>query len=72
VTIITRNGRRTNFVFRVAMSDGDVNEFMVRYALEAVGVHPPGILADTTAWGDSNVEGLTIRNTTMPYSLKTT
>jgi branched-chain amino acid transport system substrate-binding protein len=58
VTIITRNGRVPNYAFRTAMSDEYANEFMVRYALEVVGVRHPGIIADTTAWGDSNVDGL--------------
>jgi branched-chain amino acid transport system substrate-binding protein len=59
VTAITQNGRRPNYAFRVAMSDEYANEFLVRYALEVVGARRPGILADTTAWGDSNIEGLT-------------
>jgi branched-chain amino acid transport system substrate-binding protein len=58
VTTITRNGRSPNYAFRTGMSDDYANEFMVRYALEVVGVRQPGIIADTTAWGDSNVEGL--------------
>jgi branched-chain amino acid transport system substrate-binding protein len=58
VTTITRNGRAPNYAFRTAMSDEYANEFMVRYALEVVGIRHPGIIADTTAWGDSNVDGL--------------
>ena len=55
---ITRNGRVPNYAFRTAMSDDYANEFMVRYAVDVVGVRHPGIIADTTAWGDSNVDGL--------------
>ena len=58
VTTITRNGRVPNYAFRTAMSDDYANEFMVRYAVDVVGVRHPGIIADTTAWGDSNVDGL--------------
>jgi branched-chain amino acid transport system substrate-binding protein len=58
VTTITRNGRVPNYAFRIAMSDEYANEFMVRYALDVVGVRHPGIIADTTAWGNSNVDGL--------------
>ncbi|HXH13655.1 MAG TPA: ABC transporter substrate-binding protein [Alphaproteobacteria bacterium] len=59
VTAIVQNGRRPNYAFRVAMSDEYANEFLVRYAIEVVGARHPGIIADTTAWGDSNVAGLT-------------
>ena len=58
VTAITRNGRTPNYAFRVAMSDAYVDEFLVRYALEVVGARRLGVMADTTAWGDSNVGGL--------------
>ncbi len=58
VTTITRNGRVPNYAFRIAMSDEYANEFMVRYALDVVGVRHPGIIAETTDWGNSNVNGL--------------
>jgi branched-chain amino acid transport system substrate-binding protein len=58
VTAITRNGRTPNYAFRVAMSDEYIDEFLVRYSLEVVGARHLGIMADTTAWGDSNVSGL--------------
>ncbi len=58
VTAITRNGRTPNYAFRIAMSDEYTDEFLVRYALEIVGARRPSIMADTTAWGDSNVAGL--------------
>jgi branched-chain amino acid transport system substrate-binding protein len=59
VTAITANGRRPNYAFRVSVSDASAAEFLVRYALEVVGAHRPGIIADTTAWGESNVTSLT-------------
>lgn len=58
VTGITKNGRNPNYAFRVSVSDEYADEFLVRYALEVVGARRPGIIADTTAWGDSNVAGL--------------
>lgn len=58
VTGITRNGRTPNYAFRIAMSDEYTDEFLARYALEVVGSRRPSIMADTTAWGDSNVAGL--------------
>jgi branched-chain amino acid transport system substrate-binding protein len=58
VTAITRNGRTPNYAFRVSVSDEYADEFLVRFALDVVGARRPGILADTTAWGDSNVAGL--------------
>ena len=58
VTAITRNGRTPNYAFRIAMSDEYTDEFLVRYALAIVGSRRPSIMADTTAWGDSNVAGL--------------
>jgi branched-chain amino acid transport system substrate-binding protein len=58
VTAITRNGREPNYAFRVSVSDADADEFLVRYALEVIGARRPGLIADTTAWGASNVAGL--------------
>ena len=58
VTGITRNGRTPNYAFRIAMSDEYTDEFLARYALGVIGSHRPGVMADTTAWGDSNVAGL--------------
>jgi branched-chain amino acid transport system substrate-binding protein len=58
VTTITENDRVPNYAFRTAMCDAYANEFMVRYTLEVVGARRPGIMADATAWGNSNVDGL--------------
>lgn len=59
VTAITKNGRNPNYAFRVSVSDEYADEFLARYVLEVVGARRPAIIADTTAWGDSNVAGLT-------------
>lgn len=59
VTAITDNGRTPNYAFRVSVSDKYADEFLVRYALDVLGVQKPAIIADTSAWGDSNVSGLT-------------
>jgi len=58
VTRITKNGRDPNYAFRVSLSDETADEFLARYAVTVTGVRRPGILADSTAWGDSNVAGL--------------
>lgn len=58
VTGITKNGRNPNYAFRVSVSDEYADEFLARYAIEITRARRPGIIADTTAWGDSNVAGL--------------
>ena len=58
VTNITENGRVPNYAFRTAKSDEYASELMVRYTLEVVGARRPGIIADATAWGNSNVDGV--------------
>jgi branched-chain amino acid transport system substrate-binding protein len=55
---ITDNGRAPNYAFRVSASDYYADEFLARYAVQVVGTQRPGVLADTTAWGDANVAGL--------------
>lgn len=59
VTAITRNNRDPNYAFRVSVSDEYADEFLGRYARDVIGVHQPALIADTSAWGDSNVQGLT-------------
>jgi branched-chain amino acid transport system substrate-binding protein len=59
VTEITRNGRDPNYAFRVSVSDVYAGEFLVRYAIKNANARRPGIIADTTAWGDSNVAAMT-------------
>jgi branched-chain amino acid transport system substrate-binding protein len=58
VTTITQKGRVPNYAFRTTMSDEYANEFMVRYTLDVVDARRPGLIADTTAWGNSNVDGV--------------
>jgi len=55
---ITENGLHPNFAFRVSVSDKYADEFLVRYALEVLHTRRPGILADSSGWGDTNLEGL--------------
>lgn len=57
VTAITNNGHSPNYAFRVSVSDEYADEFLARYA-QRLGVSRPGILADTTVWGESNAAGL--------------
>lgn len=59
ITGITRNGYAPNYAFRVGLNDEQADEFIVRYALDVAGLKRPGVLVDTTAWGDSNRAGLT-------------
>lgn len=59
VAEITKNGRKPNYAFRVSLSDETADEFLTRYLIGRLGARRPGILADTTAWGESNVKGLT-------------
>jgi branched-chain amino acid transport system substrate-binding protein len=58
VTTITQKGGVPNYAFRTTMSDEYANEFMVRYTLDVVDARRPGRIADTTAWGNSNVDGV--------------
>jgi branched-chain amino acid transport system substrate-binding protein len=60
ISEITRNGRSPNYAFSVSAIDLYADEFLVRYVHDVVGASRPGILADVTAWGDSNVAGLSI------------
>lgn len=55
---ITYNNRDPNYAFRVSISDDQADQFLARYAVEVLAVHNPGILADTSTWGDANLMGL--------------
>lgn len=55
---ITRNGYAPNYAFSVSAIDRQADEFLIRYVHDVLGARRPGLLADTTAWGDSNVAGL--------------
>ena len=59
MTAITKNGYAPNYAFRVSVSDEQADEFLVRYAVDVIGARRPGIIADTSGWGDANVTGLT-------------
>jgi branched-chain amino acid transport system substrate-binding protein len=58
MSAITLNGRNPNFAFRVSVSDRYADEFLARYAITIIGSERPAIMADTSSWGESNVEGL--------------
>jgi branched-chain amino acid transport system substrate-binding protein len=58
MTAITKNGQDPNYAFRVSVSDEQADEFLVRYAAEVLGVRRPGILADTSDWGEANLDGI--------------
>ncbi|MDA3851094.1 MAG: ABC transporter substrate-binding protein [Spirochaetaceae bacterium] len=58
MTGITENGQSPNYAFRVSVSDKHADEFLVRYAVEVLNRRRPGIIADTSAWGEANLTGL--------------
>lgn len=58
MTAITDNGRSPNYAFRVSVSDKYADEFLARYAVEILHSSHPGIIADTSGWGESNTAGL--------------
>jgi branched-chain amino acid transport system substrate-binding protein len=58
MTAITKNGQNPNYAFRVSVSDEQADEFLVRYAIEILNVQRPGIIVDTSGWGEANLAGL--------------
>lgn len=58
MSAVTDNGYDPNFAFRVSVSDAYADEFLVRFALEVVGSLRPAIFADSSIWGETNLEGL--------------
>lgn len=58
MSAITKNDQNPNFAFRVSVSDEHADEFLVRYAAEVLRARRPGILADTSGWGEANLEGI--------------
>jgi len=58
MTAITKSGQSPNYAFRVSVSDEQADEFLVRYAVEILGARRPGILADTSGWGEANLAGI--------------
>ena len=58
-TQIVQNGRNPNFIFRVSANDWSVDQFLVNYVVNKLGKRNPAVLVEDTAWGESNIEGLT-------------
>lgn len=58
-TQIVQNGRNPNFIFRVSANDWTVDQFLVHYVVNKLGKRNPAVLVEDTAWGESNIEGLT-------------
>lgn len=58
-TGITRNGRSPNFMFRVSANDDNVDHFLAKHVVDALGKKKPGVILENTPWGASNQEGLT-------------
>ncbi|MBN9440692.1 ABC transporter substrate-binding protein [Bosea sp. (in: a-proteobacteria)] len=55
---IIENGRKPNYMFRVATNDRDVARFLVNYGLDKVGSKQFGILVEDTGWGVPAIEDL--------------
>ncbi len=58
-TGITRNGRNPSFMFRVSANDDNVDHFLAKHVVDALGKKKPGVILENTPWGASNQEGLT-------------
>jgi branched-chain amino acid transport system substrate-binding protein len=58
-TNITRNSNKPNFMFRVSANDDNVDHFLAKHVIEALGKKKPGVILENTPWGASNQEGLT-------------
>jgi branched-chain amino acid transport system substrate-binding protein len=55
---IIENGRKPNYMFRVATNDRDVAKFLVNYGLDKAGSKQFGILVEDTGWGVPAIEDL--------------
>lgn len=55
---IVENGRKPNYMFRVATNDRDVAIFLVDYAVDKLGAKRLGILNEDTGWGVPAIENL--------------
>jgi branched-chain amino acid transport system substrate-binding protein len=55
---IIENGRKPNYMFRVATNDRDVAKFLVGYAVEKAGSKKIGIVVEDTGWGVPAIEDL--------------
>jgi branched-chain amino acid transport system substrate-binding protein len=55
---IIENGRKPNYMFRVATNDREVAKFLVDYGREKVGSKSFGILNEDTGWGVPAIDDL--------------
>lgn len=55
---IVENGRKPNYMFRVATNDREVAKFLVNYALDKAGSKKLGILNEDTGWGVPAIDNL--------------
>jgi branched-chain amino acid transport system substrate-binding protein len=55
---IIENGRKPNYMFRVATNDRDVAKFLVAYGVAKGGSKKVGILVEDTGWGVPAIEDL--------------
>jgi len=57
-TKITENGAKDNYVFRVSAVDELVDEALVQYGIDKLGMKKPGMILINNPWGESNEAGL--------------
>jgi branched-chain amino acid transport system substrate-binding protein len=55
---IIENGRKPNYMFRVATNDREVAKFLVAYGVDKGGSKKIGILVEDTGWGVPAIEDL--------------
>lgn len=55
---IIENGRKPNYMFRVATNDRDVAKFLVDYAIDKAGAKKTSILVEDTGWGVPAIDDL--------------
>jgi branched-chain amino acid transport system substrate-binding protein len=55
---IIENGRKPNYMFRVATNDRDVAKFLVAYGVDKGGSKKIGILVEDTGWGVPAIDDL--------------
>jgi branched-chain amino acid transport system substrate-binding protein len=56
-TGITRNEFEPNYAFRVSANDHIVDQFLLQYSKEQLGVSDVGLVLINNPWGESNEEG---------------
>ncbi|WP_028241121.1 ABC transporter substrate-binding protein [Stutzerimonas azotifigens] len=57
-TKITENGAKDNYVFRVSAVDELVDEALVQYGVDKMGMKKPGMILINNPWGESNETGI--------------